>query len=434
MRQDVEKFEQKRDTEESDSGEGEDSDSEEDDENEDDEESEDGSENGDDSGKSSDNSKSEEEFEAGSDDDEYESESTDLFVNNVGVTERRVNTDTQKDGTEQKSVHLRIEDIDFTDNSPNKDYNNLKTTVDLTAMVDVTITDTNTENEMLSSGGNFVARNLERSATGIDFPQYNSAKDIGAGINILSNKIETAGKKESSDRHIPTDMNEMQSFDDDHMDTDPLDEQNDSDEQNLVQAREPENESDKSTTNNVDKGDKNKSSQTLNTNDSVSDTNQVDGEKSRVKTTQPVVIVKYGCKKCTKICFTESGYHTHLFQMHQICNVKNYPAQIIEGTMVNSANMDVDVLGEKQEQKYVCNECGELFFDEGSIETHKTHAHTKSIDEETSGNDAVTKTSGVTEDNRKDHDEEILEKGRNILNRMICKPGSKKKLRMTARK
>ena len=68
------------------------------------------------------------------------------------------------------------------------------------------------------------------------------------------------------------------------------------------------------------------------------------------------------------------------------------------------------------------------------IETHKTHTHTKSIDDKTSGNDAVTKTSGVTEDNRKDHDEEILEKGRNILNRMIRKPGSKKKPRMTARK
>ena len=134
----------------------------------------------------------------------------------------------------------------------------------------------------------------------------------------------------------------------------------------MVQAEEPENESDMSTPNNMDTDDKNKSSETLNTNDSVSDTNQVDGEKARVKTSQPVVIIKYRCKKCTKICFTESGYHTHLFRMHQIRNVKNYPAQIIEGTMVNFANMDVDVLGEKQEQKYVCDECGELFF----YETH----------------------------------------------------------------
>ena len=37
---------------------------------------------------------------------------------------------------------------------------------------------------------------------------------MGADINILSNKIETAGKKESSDRQIPTDMNEMEYFDD----------------------------------------------------------------------------------------------------------------------------------------------------------------------------------------------------------------------------
>ena len=65
-------------------------------------------------------------------------------------------------------MHLKIEDIDFTDMSTNKEYNNSKTTEDLSAMADVTITDTNTENDMLSSGQNVVAYNPERSATGID--------------------------------------------------------------------------------------------------------------------------------------------------------------------------------------------------------------------------------------------------------------------------
>ena len=258
LHQDVAQFEQKHDTEESDSSEGDDYDSEQDDENEDDEESEDGSEDGEKSGKSSDKSESEEEFEPGSDDDEYESELTDLFANNVGVTSRTVNTDPQKYEQDQKSVPLRIEDINFTDSSTNKEVNNSKTTADLSATVDVTITDPNTDNDMLASGGNFVACNPEQSATGIDFPQYNGEKDMGAGINILSNKIETAGKKESSDRQIPTDMNEMEYFDDDHMDEDPLEGQHESDVQNLVQAEEPENESDKSTPNNMDTGDKNK--------------------------------------------------------------------------------------------------------------------------------------------------------------------------------
>ena len=161
LHKNVADFEQKHDIDDSDSTDGDDSDSEEDDKNEDDEESEDGSENDDDSGKNSENSKSEEEFEPGSDDDEYESESTDLLANNVGVTEPTVNTDNQKYGTEKQSVHLRIEDIDFTDSSTHKEYNNSKTTEDLSAMVDVTITNTNTENEMLVSGGNFVARNPE---------------------------------------------------------------------------------------------------------------------------------------------------------------------------------------------------------------------------------------------------------------------------------
>ena len=74
------------------------------------------------------------------------------------------------------------------------------------------------------------------------------------------------------------------------------------------------------------------------------------------------------------------------------------------------------------------------FFYKTSIETHKIHAHTKSVYDDTGGNDVVRKTSGVTEDNKKDQDEETLEKGRNILNTMFHKPGSKKKPRMTASK
>ena len=134
---------------------------------------------------------------------------------------------------------------------------------------------------------------------------------MGSGINILRNKIETAGKKESSDIDIPADMNEMEYLDDGHMDEDPLEGQNESDVQKLVQAEERKNDSDKSTPNNMDKGNENKASEKINTNDSVSDTNQVDGEKATVKKSEPVVIIKYGCKKCTKICYTESGYHTH---------------------------------------------------------------------------------------------------------------------------
>ena len=255
-----------------------------------------------------------------------------------------------------------------------------------------------------------------------------------ASINILSNKIESEWKKESSVTHIPTDMNKSDDFDDDHMDEDTLQQQNESDVQNLVQAGEPENDSDKSTSNNMDRGDQNKCSQTLNTNDSVSDTNQVDGEKGRIKTSQPVVIVKYGYKKCMKICYTESGYNTHLFRIHRIRNVKNYPPQIIEGTTVNSADMNVAVSGEKEERKYVCDKCGELFFYESSIETHKINTHSKRIEDDTSRNDAMKTTSGLTKENKKDEEEEILEKGRNILNKMIHKPGSKKKPKMPARK
>ena len=73
------------------------------------------------------------------------------------------------------------------------------------------------------------------------------------------------------------------------------------------------------------------------------------GEKGTVKKSDPVVIIKYGCKKCTKICYTESGYHTHLFRAHHIHNVTNFPAQIIEGTMVNSAEVHVSRFGVKEE-------------------------------------------------------------------------------------
>ena len=198
---DVAKSEQKCQTDKSDSSEGEDSDYEKDDDNEDDEEYEDGSENGVDSDNSSKKCEIDEDFEASSDDDndaEYESESTDLLPTKVGVTEHSVNSDLKANVTEKKSVHLRIEDIDFMDTSTNKEYNNSKTTEDLSAMADVMITDTNTETDMLLSGGNFVAGNPERSGTGIDFLEYNGGKEMVGCINVLSNKIDSKGKKESS--------------------------------------------------------------------------------------------------------------------------------------------------------------------------------------------------------------------------------------------
>ena len=102
--------------------------------------------------------------------------------------------------------------------------------------------------------------------------------------------------------------------------------------------------------------------------------------------------------------------------------------------MVNSANVHVGPFGAKEEPKYQCDECGQLFFHESSIGTHKIHAHKASCDDNTDGNNGVQKKSAVTEDNKKDEDEEKLEKGRQILNTMICKPGSKKKPRMSERK
>ena len=126
-------------------------------------------------------------------------------------------------------MHLRIEDINFTDSSQNKDVNSSKTTADVSGSADVT-TDGNTDIDMLASGGNFVARNPERSATGIDFPQYNGEKEMHGGINILSNKIENAGAKEPSDIDIPADMNDMEYLDDDNMDEDQYEKENDSNE------------------------------------------------------------------------------------------------------------------------------------------------------------------------------------------------------------
>ena len=191
LRNQVAKFEEKSVTDKSDSGEDDDYESEEDNENEDDEESEDSSEDSQKSEKTSDDSKSEEDFEAGSDDDEYESESSELLPKNLTVTRASVNTDPEKDKKPNEDVHLRTEDINFTDSSLYKDVNNSKTTADLSASVDVTVNEQNTDNDMLASGGYFIAHNPERSETGIDFPQYNGEKDMGSAINILSKKIET---------------------------------------------------------------------------------------------------------------------------------------------------------------------------------------------------------------------------------------------------
>ena len=139
LRNQVAKFEEKSVTDKSDSGEDDDYESEEDNENEDDEKSEDSSEDSQKSDKTSDNSESEEEFKAGSDDDEYESESSELLPKNLTVTGASVNTDPEKNKKPNEDVHLRIEDINFTDSSLNKDVNNSKTTADLSASADVTI-------------------------------------------------------------------------------------------------------------------------------------------------------------------------------------------------------------------------------------------------------------------------------------------------------
>ena len=266
-----------------------------------------------------------------------------------------------------------------------------------------------------------------------DFPQYNGDNDIGSGINILSKKIETGGKKETSDIDIPQDMNEMEYLDEDHMDDDPLEGQDAVDDEKLLQAEERKNNSNKSTQNIMHKGVDSKGSEKANTNDSVSNTNVVVGEKGTVKKSDPVVVIKYECKKCTKICYTESGYYTHLFRAHRIHNVKNYPPQMIEGTMVNSADVHVSQFGVKKEPQFPCDECGQLFFHKSSIQTHKDHTH-KARESSPEDMDGEQKKSVLTEDDTKNDDEEKLEKGRQILNRLIRKPGSKKKPKMSQRK
>ena len=133
----------------------------------------------------------------------------------------------------------------------------------------MTMTEPNTDYDMVASGGNFVARNPERSATGIDFPQYSGEKNIGSDINILKNKIETGGKKESSDNEIPDDLNEMEYLEEANMDEDQLDEKNENDVQNIVQAEERQDDNEKSTANNIDTGNE-KNTSDMGQNDTIS--------------------------------------------------------------------------------------------------------------------------------------------------------------------
>ena len=107
--------------------------------------------------------------------------------------------------------------------------------------------------------------------------------------------------------------------------------------------------------------------------------------------------------------------------------MRKYPAQIIEGTTVNPAKVHCSRFGTKEEPTFPCDKCGQLFFQESSIETHKVHAHTKRDEDDENGNGAVKNTSPVSGENIKDEDDAKLEKGRDILNKMIRKPGSKKK-------
>ena len=184
----------------------------------------------------------------------------------------------------------------------------------------------------------------------------------------------------------------------------------------------------------MDTGHEDKTSEQLHNNDSVSDTNQVDGEKGTVKISQLVVVIKYGRKKCTKISYTETGYHTHLFRVHQIHNVIKYPAQIIEGTTVNPAEVHRSRLWNKEELTFPCDECGQLFFQKSSIQTNKVQAHAKLDEDDENGNGAVKNTSPVSGENMTDENDAKLEKGREILNKMIRKPGAKKKPTKPAKK
>ena len=162
LHRDVAQFEEKKFKHESDSGEGDEDDIDDDEDPEDNEESEDGSDDGDDSENSSKDGDSEEEFEPGTDDvdeEDEESESTDMLPTKIAKNRVTVNTDTQKEDNRNKSVHLRIEDINFTDSSRNIEVTNSKTTPDSSVTVDVTTTEQNTHYDMVASGGNFVACN-----------------------------------------------------------------------------------------------------------------------------------------------------------------------------------------------------------------------------------------------------------------------------------
>ena len=95
--------------------------------------------------------------------------------------------------------------------------------------------------------------------------------------------------------------------------------------------------------------------------------------------------------------------------------------------------MHVSQFGVKEEPQFPCDECGQLFFHKSSIQTHKDHAH-RSQASSPEHVDGVQKQSVVTEDDTKNDEEEKLEKRRQILNRLICKPGSKKKPKMSQKK
>ena len=114
--------------------------------------------------------------------------------------------------------------------------------------------------------------------------------------------------------------------------------------------------------------------------------------------------------------------------------MRKYPAQIIEGTTVNPAEVHHCRFRTKEEPTFPCNECGQLFFYELSIGTHKTHAHRKDDEDDTHGNGGVKDTAPVSGEKKKDEEDAKLEKGKEILNKMIHKPGSKKKVTKSERK
>ena len=92
-------------------------------------------------------------------------------------------------------------------------------------------------------------------------------------------------------------MNDMEYLDDDNMDEDQLEKENDSNEDMWEKAEDQKNVSDKSKPDDVPEGNEEKSSEQIINNDNVSDTNPVDGEMGTSKKSEPVVVIKYGCKK-----------------------------------------------------------------------------------------------------------------------------------------